>query len=82
MRSKFQKDKSKNDKYLLNLKFIMNEAKNELEKTLLDFIILKNDQNLIFKKQQTETLMNSRFIKKELIDMADIVDLLAEHICE
>ena len=82
MRSKFQKDKSKNDKYLLTLKYIMNEAKNELEKTLLDFIILKNDQNLIFKKQQTETLMNSRFIKKELINMADIVDLLAEHICE
>ena len=26
--------------------------------------------------------MNSRFVKKELIDMADIVDLLAEHICE
>jgi len=26
--------------------------------------------------------MNSRFIKKELIDMADIVDLLAENICE
>ena len=26
--------------------------------------------------------LNSRFVKKELIDMADIVDLLAEHICE
>jgi len=37
-----------NDKYLLTLKLLMNEAKNELEKTLLDFIILKNDQNLIF----------------------------------
>ena len=67
---------------LLNLKSVMNEAKVELEKCLFEFIMLKNDQNIIFQKQQTETLMNSRFVKKELIDMADIVDLLAEHICE
>ena len=55
----------------------MNEVKFELENNLLDFIMLKNDKNLIDQKMQTETWMNSKFVKKELIDMADIVDLLA-----
>ncbi len=60
----------------------MNEVKFELENNLLDFIILKNDKNLIDQKMQTETWMNSKFVKKELIDMADIVDLLAQNFCE
>ena len=33
---------------LLNLKSVMNEAKVELEKCLFEFIMLKNDQNIIF----------------------------------
>ena len=60
----------------------MNEVKFELENNLLDFIMLKNDKNLIDQKMQTETWMNSKFVKKELIDMADIVDLLAQNFCE
>ena len=31
---------------------------------------------------KTEILMNSRFVKNELIDMAKIVDLLAQNLCE
>ncbi len=60
----------------------MNEVKFELENNLLDFIMLKNDKNLIDQKMQSETWMNSKFVKKELIDMADIVDLLAQNFCE
>ena len=60
----------------------MNEVKFELENNLLDFIMLKNDKNLIDQKMQSETWMNSKFVKKELIDMADNVDLLAQNFCE